>query len=800
MLVRHHLYTFLPEKEGRRGGAQTVFLSPALSAEDRARLERHCLYERPNWLGPDEDLGRYPVAHGYFLLDGARGVLSRVVYRGRHGIRAGNFLAHHLVFPLAAWEAQDPLAYLAEDSLFLRDFQEGVSLPDATLPAPRPLSPAPLKILAESLGSFGQYLLAAALASLEGGGQGRRVVAALPPEFFAPRGPLLLFAIALSRLLPPTMRPAFTLRTYQPDPTEIRLRFVFTPTSSPHIKTIKNDPAFLLADPQAAHPSPVPENAAEYAQVVWGLATRGEEARLALVQAFSGALALRANLLGKLRLPLREILSLALLTAEAKSEDEASRMLDAIEAGEDAISELLGARLLERLGGPYFQALSQKKGSRLGLRLLALAAKEPLSPEAKSALRGAFALVAEAPDQAPWKEVIRLLGSLDEAARKEALSLLAPRVTEIAAALDEEQLLSLALLPEAPEALLQAGTKELVARGRLKDLWSRWEPLARKAFLPQEAPLLFALLRRADLHPAAGEVFLRHLSLSSALPSLLALLPDAVDTLTRARYQDDQIGQELLTRAPHEALPELIAFAVRAGLMGAWRHALAGVAPEVFSQAADILQSTGEEERLLEELARVGLSRQAARLRADRAAAEKRDLFASLIAPAFASPRGPEELGVLLDTVLEKPEGANLAGRILEWLAERGQQARWAPHVLALAARVYAKVPASREKAILPATLLDRRATRSLAARLVREELDLLPTERRRPYLRNLVRRLSLLAIEEHEIAEALFRALAGAPDDRLRWLSQEAEESGLSGIARFVRVKERHPGEGKER
>src|SRR5262245_42250270 len=169
MQARHHLYTFMPERggEARRGGAQTVYLSPGLSADDRARLERHCLYERPDWLPPDAPLDKYPVARGYFLLDGARGALQRIVYRGKHGIRAGNFLAHHLIFPLAAFESGEPLAYLADDALFFSEFKEGLSPPEVPLPARR-FADDPAAVLKAAFGDFAQKLLAGAMTSLEG--------------------------------------------------------------------------------------------------------------------------------------------------------------------------------------------------------------------------------------------------------------------------------------------------------------------------------------------------------------------------------------------------------------------------------------------------------------------------------------------------------------------------------------------------------------------------------------------------------------------------------------------------------
>ena len=409
MRIAHHLYTFLPEGRARRGGAQTFHLSAALSPEDQARLEQHCLYERPDWLNAEAPTERYPISWGYFLLDAARGVLARTVYRGKHGIRAGNFLTHHLVFSLREFSSLNPLRYLAMPNLFWGAYREDAPLPsDATLPAPGRLPFDVFEVLRRELGDRSEDLFGAVLSSLVGGPQAPRVIAALPPAFFAPEGPGLALVLGLAALLPRALRPALTFNSYRIDPNEPRLRLSLVPSSSTHLRAARGDLGFLVFDPDSG-PMNLPAAVREYASLAWRLSKTQEMPRLSTVQGLFAELVARSG-----GLPPVGALEMGFSASEVSREPEIAALVDGLPALPEGAASVVRDVLWSRVGPPYVEALTRGTLSGLGVRVLSLAAaRGALSPEEQAALSGVAQAAAQAPQRAPWTELLALLPLLD---------------------------------------------------------------------------------------------------------------------------------------------------------------------------------------------------------------------------------------------------------------------------------------------------------------------------------------------------------------------------------------------------
>lgn len=773
MRLSQHLYTFLPEGRARRGGAQTVHLSPALSADDQARLERYCLYERPDWLSADSPHESYPVTRGYFLLDASRGVLAQSVYRGKHGIRAGNFLTHHLVFSLEEFATVNPLRLLAVPELFAREFWEDAAPPadlDVLQPAPLPFD-APA-LLYKTFGAKAEELLGAVAWSLLGGAQAPRVVVALPPPFFDPAGPSLACALGLSALLPRALRPALSFSTYRLDPVEPRLRLSFVPVSAPTLRTVRGDAAFVVVDPEGS-PAVLPEAAREYAKAAMGLARAGDAALLVSLQDLFAELVVR----GDGGLPPPGALLLCVEAAGAGREPEVLRVLQALPSAPPVAAGVARDVLLARVGPAYQQALAKGTLSGLGLRLLGLSAPRGLSDSERAGLLGFAAAAARAPARAPWDDLLALLPSLHGSERAALYASFSPHEDEIAAALREDQLVSL-LGMGASTAWLRAGLGALAERGALAAHWPGLAALARAAL--QSDPLwLFRLLRRGGLHAEAAELFVRQL-LPQTSP-LAPLLPEALESMRAARYEEGEVGRVLLEGCPKDARPEVIVFAAQRHLLGAFRRALGEVERASLRAAAARLAEAGGPS-LSEELERLGLYRQALRLFAEQG--PRRPVESLLLAIRRAV--DAKGLELTLEVALEYAAPHD-ASALLHALAARAREARLIGLLPGLEGRILRAFPEAEGLAVLPAAFLDQRPTRALGARLLAQALDRRPREQRRAVLLDCLRRVTLAETSERELAEALVAAFAGAPDARVSWLAEEAERAGLPLVARVV-------------
>jgi GTPase-associated protein 1, N-terminal domain type 2 len=773
MKIRHHLYTFLPDKKERRGGAQTVYASPSLSPEALARLERHSIYERPDWLGPDDAFEKYPVSYGYFLLDEAHGVLARVVYRGRHGIRAGNFLAHHVIFPLSSWEEGSPLYYLEDPVLFRGDYQEDEATPrDADLPSLPEREPSP-EALQAALGASLETLLACVIAGLLQQGHGPRVAAALPQEFFSPDPLGLRLVLSLTQLLPHSLRPAFTFRTYQLDPTEPKARLVLVPASSTsQLKSIKGDAQFLLFDPQNTPPN-LPAAATEYAQLAVTLFQERDVERLVLLQ--EGFTALFAEGLSAVVSP-RTTLTLFLQAIEAASEAELIKLMAALAALDAPSVKLVGGALFERFGGAYLAALTSGKLSAIGLQLLRLA-PEPNAVGLIAALQGFAHAAREAPQRAPWVDFFALFALLSEATQQTLLEALAPRANDVCVALSTEQLLSLSIAQTSPSSLRLGALTQLQVRDDLQGQWPRLEPRMRELIAPKDAQPLFSLLFQAGLHSAAAELFNKKI-----LPhadTLLTLLPAALEAMQRSRLEDGEVGRRLLTQAQDDTRKEILLYALQNNLMTAWRVSISEQ-PIALLAAVEMLADLKTRPGLFaEELARIGLWRQVLRLRM----LSSKDPFLEAIEPAMLAAKTANALESIIDTALERSSEMT-ARKLLLLLVGRAQEAQLMPRFESLAERVYAKQPEARRYAIVPAALLERRSTRFWGARVLHNELNRLPASYRRELLTACLERLTIVDGSESDLAMALRSAFHDATDERMRWLSEEARRVGLLVVA----------------
>jgi hypothetical protein len=772
MKIRHHLYTFLPDKKERRGGAQTVYASPALSAEALARLERHSLYERPDWLGPDDAFDKYPISHGYFLLDEAHGVLARVVYRGRHGIRAGNFLAHHIVFPLSSWEEGSPLFYLEDPVLFRSDYREDEATPrDADLPILPEREPSPEALRA--LGGSLETLLACVLTGLSQQGRGPRVIAVLPQEFFSSEPLGLQLVLSLMQLLPHSLRPAFTFRTYQLDPTEPKARLVLVPASaSSQLKSIKGDAQFLLFDPQNTAPA-LSAATLEYAQLAVSLFEARDVERLGVLQ--EGFAALFAGELSAIVSP-RATLTLFLQSIEATSEAELIKLMAALSTLDAPSVKLVGGALFERFGGAYLAALTSGKLSAVGLQLLGLVPEQP-SVALTRALCGFVSAAREAPQRAPWRDFFALFAKLSEDT-KEALSvILAERSSEVCAVLMTEQLLSLSTAQTSPAALRLSALEQLQERGELQSQWPRLEPRLKDIIAPKDAQTLFMLLSEAGLYSAAAEVFSK--KILPAASSILALLPAAIEAMQRSRIEDGEVGRRLLTQAQDEARKEILLFALQQNLMAAWRVSISEQPLPLLAAVERLADLQTKPGLFAEELARIGLWRQVLRLRM----LSSKDPFLEAIEPAMLAAKTANALESIIDTALEKSSELT-ARRLLSSLVSRAQEAQLMPRFESLAERIYAKQPEARQYAIVPAALLERRSTRFWGARVLHNELNRLAASRRRELLSACLERLTIVDGSEGDLALALRSAFHDATDERMRWLSEEARRVGLVLVA----------------
>jgi hypothetical protein len=769
MKIRHHLYTFVPEKRNQRGGAQTIYASPSLSAEARARLERHSIYERPDWLGPDDPIEKYPISYGYFLLDEGHGVLARVVYRGRHGIRAGNFLAHHIIFPLYAFEEGDPLLHLEDPVLFRGDYREDEAPPvDIDLPVLPERDPTPEAFPDVSLVN----LLACAITSVTQS-KGPRVVAILPQEFFDTKMGLRL-ALSLSTLLPPSLRLAFTFRTYQLDPIEFKARLLLSPMTTSNLKTLKGDAQFLLFDPQGNMPA-LPQSSLDYAEMAVSLWVEQDAERLALLQ--EGFSALFQSSLDKVE-SVRNTLTLYLQAVEASAEGELMRLMSSLSGLDEASGRLVGDALFARFGAAYLKALTAGKLSSVGLRVLQLA-KSLDSEEVKRALLGFVDAARQAPDRAPWAEFFSLFGALPSETQKGLLALISENAREICEKLSSEQLLFLLDVGGESSGILFGAMEQLKTRGELTSHWTRLEKRLKDSVVQGDAQKLFLVLSTSGLYSAASDLFLKKI-----LPTekdVTPLLPAVIEAMQRTRIEDGEIGRRLLAQAPEETKREILLFAAKNNLMATWRVSISEQPLALLSSVQKAADETIKPGLFAEELARVGLWRQVLRLRLT----SSQEPFSEAIEPALLAARTPTAIESIIDIALEKPTEV-VARKLLLFLASRANEAQMTAKVEALAERVYAKMPEARRYAILPAVLLEKRSTRFWGAKVLHNDMNRTISQRKE-ILSACLERVTLLDGSESELGLALRSAFHDATDERLRWLHEEAKRVGLPVVAQIA-------------